>query len=263
MQTAQSQPAPAKLSRAEQSRINGARSRGPKSQPGKDRARAASTHHGFYSGTVNLLATVDQPEYADLRQRYRDAWRPDNPYLADKVDDLVALRWELSRLRAVRRQYMERVFLEASTVTPIDGSIVCETELRAQVPGGSLERFDHRIRRCLLEISRLERDLCRLQRHFAGSDPTQMSLETQGREPEQTRESERTHEPGSPAAWAEQQFELQLDPTRPPSSPPRPRAPSSPPPATAARPPRSLSALSIPRCMSRTPASPASVPTRT
>lgn len=211
MQTAQPQPAAAKLSRAEQSRINGAKSRGPKTPQGKDRSRAASTRHGFYSGTVNLLATVDQPEYAALRQRYLDAWQPHNPYLADKVDDLVALRWELSRLRAVRRQFLERVFLEASTISPIDGSIVCETELRAQVPGGSLERFDLRIRRCLLEISRLERDLCRLHHHFAGSDPTQMSLETQG--PEPNREPEPTHEPASPAAaWAARQFELTLDP---------------------------------------------------
>ncbi|MBI2687011.1 MAG: hypothetical protein HYX27_11900 [Acidobacteria bacterium] len=190
-----------KHTRAEQSRINGAKSRGPKTPHGKQRAAAASLQHGLYASTPSLRPTIGEPQYQALREHYQSVWTPANPYIADKIDDLVAYRWELNRLREVRRQFLAHVFNEtAVTCSEKDGlSVVCETEIRANAASGTLDRFDLRIRRCNLEISRIERDILRLHCHFSTSGASQNPLETKDREPE------------NPIAWAEETFDLALD----------------------------------------------------
>ncbi|MFN0102523.1 MAG: hypothetical protein ACKV2U_10590, partial [Bryobacteraceae bacterium] len=155
------QPSPQTIKRAEQSRINGAKSRGPNTSRGRDRARTAPLTHGLYATEPNLLPTVEEPLYAAFRQTCQSDWKPANRYVTAKVDDLVAYRWELDRLRAVRRQFLVRIFNDVASNCDSDASqlsIVCETEIRASAESGTLDRFDLRIRRCNLEISRIERD---------------------------------------------------------------------------------------------------------
>jgi len=195
---------PQKNDRATQARINGAKSRGPKTAHGKERARTAPRKHGLYAADANLLFAVDAPAYAELREKYLQIWQPANAYMADKVEDLIAVRWELNRLRAVRREHLARVFASVSCTAGEDVSIVCETEIQACTPGGTLDRFDYRIRRCSLEISRIERDLLRLARHFSPGEASQNSLKTKEEEPEGT-------QGGPELAWAEETFDLELD----------------------------------------------------
>ena len=147
-----------KQKRAEQARINGAKSKGAKTPEGIAKARTASFQHGLYATEATLLSTVDDRQYAELRARYQSVWAPENKYLEDKVDDLVSYRWELNRLREVRRKQMAEVYADLRAVD--------ETEFYATQKGSVLEKLDLRIRRCNLELSRIERDLVRLTKHF-------------------------------------------------------------------------------------------------
>ncbi len=136
----------------------------------------------------SLPASVDEREYESLRQHYHSVWAPANVYIADKVDDLVAIRWELNRLREVRRQYLARVFNDVKAIhneAAAETSVVTETEIQASTPSTPLERFDLRIRRCQLEISRIERDIVRVSRYFSTNGASQKSLKTKEAEPKE------------------------------------------------------------------------------
>ena len=172
------QPESQKLTRSEQARINGAKSRGPKTPQGLERARTAPIIHGLYTQDPTLSATCNGAEYQQLRAQYQSVWNPSNRYIADKVDDLVAVRWELNRLREVRRQYLARVFNDVQAVhaeTAQETSVITETEVQANIQSGALDRFDLRIRRCQLELSRIEKDILRVTRHFAANGGSQDS----------------------------------------------------------------------------------------
>jgi hypothetical protein len=195
--------------RSRRSRINGAKSRGPKTPQGKERSKTVSRTHGLYATEPSLRPTIGEPEYAALRLHYQSAWSFTNQYLIDKVDDLVAYRWELNRLREVRRQVIARAFNDvAATYTekPEDTSIVAETEIRANAASGTLDRFDLRIRRCNLELSRIERDIIRDAHFFSTAGASHNLLKPQDTEPRTTQP-----EPGSAIAWAEETFDLALD----------------------------------------------------
>ncbi len=159
-----------KQKRAEQARINGAKSSGAKTPEGQAKARTAPLQHGLYATEVTLYTTIDQKQYAELRAHYHSVWTPENKYIEDKVDDLVAYRWELNRLREVRRQQMAEVFTDLRTVA--------EAELYATDKRNIFEKLDSRIRRCNMELSRIERDLVRLTKHFKNDGASHKPIRT-------------------------------------------------------------------------------------
>ncbi|MBL8238387.1 MAG: hypothetical protein JNM66_13260 [Bryobacterales bacterium] len=162
--------------RAEQARINGAKSKGATTPEGQAKARTASLQHGLYATEATLHSTIDQTQYAELRAHYHSVWAPENAYIADKVDDLVSYRWELNRLREVRRQQMAEAFADLRTVV--------EAEIYANDKRNIFEKLDLRIRRCNMELSRIERDLVRLTKHFKSSGASHKPLKTNEVQPQ-------------------------------------------------------------------------------
>jgi hypothetical protein len=79
--------------------------------------------------------------------------------------------WEMDRLIAARRQYMEELF-------QLNGASVSDIEVLVSQKGDILERIDARIRRLNLEISRIERDLLYLKKGFAQQGPSHKPLQT-------------------------------------------------------------------------------------
>jgi hypothetical protein len=194
----------AKNTRSEQARINGAKSRGPITPQGQRRARTAPLHHGLYATDATLKPTVDDTQSAALRADYQSAWAAPNRVIADKVDDLVAIRWELNRVREVRRQHFAALYNDIAAhhnAKTNNQSVVAEAEIQANAASGTVDRFDLRIRRYHLEISRIERDILRDLRHFSASAGSHMSLKTNDEEPNQ-----------NPIDWVEETFGLALDP---------------------------------------------------
>jgi hypothetical protein len=162
----------AKHKRAMQARINGAKSKGAKTPEGQHRTRTASLQHGLYATPDTLRHTVDPVLYEQFRQEIQAIWDIGNKHITTRVNHLVSLMWEMDRLIATRRQYMEELF-------QLNGASVSDIEVLVSQKGDILERIDARIRRLNLEISRIERDLLHLKKGFAQQGPSHKPLQTQ------------------------------------------------------------------------------------
>jgi hypothetical protein len=161
-----------KQQRAMQARINGAKSKGAKTAEGQHRTRTASLQHGLYATPDTLRHTVDPVLYEQFRQEIQAIWDIGNKHITTRVNHLVSLMWEMDRLIATRRQYMEEMF-------QLNGASVSDIEVLVSQKGDILERIDARIRRLNLEISRIERDLLHLKKGFAQQGPSHKPLQTQ------------------------------------------------------------------------------------
>ncbi len=86
-----------KHTRAEQSRINGAKSRGPKTPEGKAKCSQNSTKHGL--GSRSLVLNTESPIlFAEYKEHYWKHFRPKNLVEADLVIEMVGARWRLRRI---------------------------------------------------------------------------------------------------------------------------------------------------------------------
>jgi len=87
-----------KLPRSEQSRINGAKSKGPSSAEGKARSSANSMKHGF-AATINNVIVVEDKEAFDRHVAgYRAALTPQNYLEETLIDQLASINWRQTRL---------------------------------------------------------------------------------------------------------------------------------------------------------------------
>ena len=165
-------PLELKQKRAEQARINGAKSTGPKTPEGLKAAQTATLTHGLYATEETLKASIDPEAFEALRQKYHSIWAPPDEYTAERVDDLAFARWDLNRLQLARRNEITELFLQTNSVI--------ETEVAASAPGSVIERLDARIRRQQLTISRLERDILRLKKQLNAEGPSHETTPTPG-----------------------------------------------------------------------------------
>ena len=154
-----------------QARINGAKSKGAKTPEGQHRTRTASLQHGLYATPDTLRHTVDPVLYEQFRQEIQAVWDIGNKHITTRVNHLVSLMWEMDRLIASRRQYMEEMFA-------LNGASVSDIEVLVSQKGDILERIDARIRRLNLEISRIERDLLQMKKGFSQQGPSHKPLQT-------------------------------------------------------------------------------------
>ena len=159
-----------KQKRAEQARINGAKSTGPKTPEGLKAAQTATLTHGLYATEKTLKASIDPVAFEALRLKYHRIWAPPDEYTAERVDDLALARWDLNRLQLARRNEITELFLQTNSVI--------ETEVAASAPGSIIERLDARIRRQQLTISRLEKDILRLKKQLNAEGPSHETAET-------------------------------------------------------------------------------------
>ena len=176
--------------RAESARINGAKSQGPKTPEGLLKARTATFTHGLYATEETLKQSVSQEGFLKLRESFYKYWKPEDEYIATRVDELTFAHWELARLMLVRRS--ELAELHANT-----GGVL-QAELEACKPGSLVYRLEVRINRHQSTISRLERDIMRLKKFAANHGPSQESLKT-NEEPETPQESQPQNPPTPPS----------------------------------------------------------------
>lgn len=88
-----------KLSRSQQSRINGAKSKGAVTEEGRARSALNRTSHGMYS-----VRTVLEDESVEifnlLASRYHDAFQPRDQFETDLLENMINSRWKIRRLEA-------------------------------------------------------------------------------------------------------------------------------------------------------------------
>ena len=88
------------LSRAEASRINGAKSHGPKTEDGRRAASLNAIKHGLTAETVVLPNESEEQYQAELRD-YLEHFAPANKPETDLVLQLASAQWRLARYTAV------------------------------------------------------------------------------------------------------------------------------------------------------------------
>ncbi len=93
--------------RAEASRINGAKSRGPITPDGKARSSQNSITHGLTARNP-CLATENRQEYEQLRQTHIDHFTPSTPYELDIVDQLTAIAWRTRRAESIETALLDQ-----------------------------------------------------------------------------------------------------------------------------------------------------------
>ncbi len=88
-----------RLSRSEQSRVNGRRSRGPVTDSGRARSALNRTSHGMYSVRV-VLEGESQEIFNLLASRYHELFAPQDQFEIDLLENMINARWKIRRLEA-------------------------------------------------------------------------------------------------------------------------------------------------------------------
>ncbi|HEY3742929.1 MAG TPA: hypothetical protein VGL53_23945 [Bryobacteraceae bacterium] len=87
-----------KLSRSAQSRINGAKSKGPISPEGKARSSQNALKHGFAAVINVVLRIEDEPAFHQHVDGFRASFKPQDYTESTLVDQLAAINWRQARL---------------------------------------------------------------------------------------------------------------------------------------------------------------------
>lgn len=87
-----------KEERAEISRRNGAKSKGPKTEEGRRRVADANTTHGVYRVSATVVNFEDQKRFDQLRDATFFHWAPRDLIEAQFVEELADYSWRINRL---------------------------------------------------------------------------------------------------------------------------------------------------------------------
>jgi hypothetical protein len=84
--------------KADISRINGAKSRGPVTAAGRARSSRNATRHGFTSNHMVLLNCENPTEFQRVLDEYLLMYRPSSAIERSLVNEMVAAHWRIRRL---------------------------------------------------------------------------------------------------------------------------------------------------------------------
>src|SRR5436305_5478767 len=87
--------------RSDTARANGAKSRGPKSAEGKEKSSKNALTHGFTAHHTLLLECENTGQFNEMREEFTAVHRPATPAEQDLVDEMIAARWRIRRLRTI------------------------------------------------------------------------------------------------------------------------------------------------------------------
>jgi hypothetical protein len=89
-----------KLTRSQQAKINGTKSRGPKTEAGRMKIADAHTTHGLYRTTASVLSIESAEAFNHLRDAAFAQYRPRTIFEAQLVEEIVDCSWRINRLLA-------------------------------------------------------------------------------------------------------------------------------------------------------------------
>ncbi len=143
-----------KLSKAEQARINGAKSKGPKTPEGLQRCREASVKHGMWVAHVSTFSHEDQLSYAALLTSATDQFRPRSCVESTIVGLLVDAMWRAGRLGAMANADIDREMFLIKRQTSVEHEPY-ELHLLAEQQSKTVQKLEARARHYTREIARL------------------------------------------------------------------------------------------------------------
>src|SRR6202051_1273394 len=89
------------------SRANGAKSRGPKTAEGREQSSRNSLDHGFTSKKTIVLHCENEDEFQEMIGDYAVTYRPGSPVEEGLVNEMVAARWRMQRLRLIETALLD------------------------------------------------------------------------------------------------------------------------------------------------------------
>jgi len=174
-----------KRDRAESARINGAKSRGPKTPEGMFRSQTARYKHGLYSTRSFMLPGESVEEFTELKNQLIEYWQPIGFYEQTVVHQMAGNLWETIRLQAAKNDHILDVRAGISQSFPKlkdNAKLNLLAENKATTDGGTIERNNARMNFLTRQRDQMERSLLRLERRGATSGSTQNSLIINGRQ---------------------------------------------------------------------------------
>jgi hypothetical protein len=148
--------------KAEQARINGAKSTGPKTPEGLQRCREASVKHGMWVAHISTFSHEDQVAYAALLTSATDQFRPRTCVESNIVGLLVDALWRAGRLGALANADISREMWSINRQTSTQHEAP-ELHLLAEQASKSVQKLEARARHYTREIARLMAILRQLQ----------------------------------------------------------------------------------------------------
>jgi len=165
------------LSKSEQARINGAKSRGPKTEAGKTISSLNALKHGRFSKDSSRLFFEHDDDYQLLLDALIAQFRPSTLNEHFTVQRLAGVQFAYDRAALCYTTYIERLLRYASTnrltvpptSNPIDTLVAAEEESVARSP--YLRFLTRRMSQLLTDQNRLIRTLKTLKRDFPSASP--------------------------------------------------------------------------------------------
>jgi len=217
------------LSRADQARVNGAKSRGPVTPGGKARSSLNALKHGRYATNAVVLSNEDADALEELVASYVCRIQPTDPVEYSLTRELASIDWRLTRVFAIDTRMFDREMdiqlpahanagLSLSELTRLldaSRSIVDRSKLPAYLARREAQLIN--ARRSILAV------LKEMRRSFPSSDPAPEVVPPQPLDPD----SPLANEPGTDPRESRPEFQSRAGSPEPASKKPRLRAQST------------------------------------
>ena len=105
--------------RSETARLNGAKSRGPKTPEGKEKSSQNAVTHGFTSQSLLVLACESQSQFDEILNKMMEIYQPANAAEIDLVEEMVAARWRIRRMWGIQTSLMDDEILNQESQSAI------------------------------------------------------------------------------------------------------------------------------------------------
>lgn len=168
---------PRRNTRAEQARINGAKSHGATTPQGKQKCRLASVKHGAYVAATAVLPGENPAKYQAVYDSLLDQYAPRNMAELTIVASLADAIWRQHRLSVAANQEIERQMYLIGCAQPNGQADLPGIHLAAETDSTVVGRLEARARHYTREIARLQRILIYMQKYEVSDEASQMSAE--------------------------------------------------------------------------------------
>ncbi|MBM3758248.1 MAG: hypothetical protein FJW38_30265 [Acidobacteria bacterium] len=165
-----------KLSKAEQARINGAKSTGPKTPEGLQRCRQASVKHGMWVAHISTFPHENQIQYAAVLTALNDQFNPRNFAEAAMVGLLADAMWRAHRLSSLANSDIDRQMWLIQNQSSVQHE-PHELHLLAEQASKSVHQLEARARHYTREINRIMDIIRKLQALPVSSEASQVMKE--------------------------------------------------------------------------------------
>jgi hypothetical protein len=143
--------------KSETSRINGAKSLGPKTPEGKEASSLNSLKHGFTSRKTFILQTESPAEYQEFLAEHIAIHQPATPPEKELVDQMAIARWRIRRFVGAETVLIDCEMVRnrekvAKEFGPIDSDVHLALAIRSMADESRclslMSRYESRLQRC-------------------------------------------------------------------------------------------------------------------